>query len=73
MGWGSVALLSCEEGVVNVIRGDTWEDEVRGVWQGEEGDIGVGIVDGLEGGGGICFIEGIEFRPRGGGGSRGRH
>jgi hypothetical protein len=30
-------------------------------------------VDSLEGGGGICFVEGIELRPRGGGGSRGGH
>ena len=73
MGWGSVALLSCEEGVVNVIQGGTWEDEVGGVWQGEEGDIGIGVVDSLEGGGGVRFVESVEFGPRGGGGSRGGH
>ena len=72
MGWGSVALLSCEEGVVNVIRGDTQEDEVGGVWWGEEGNIGVGVVD-SEGGGGVRFVESIEFGLRGGGGSGGGH
>jgi hypothetical protein len=48
VGWGSVALLSCEEGVVDVIQGVTWEDEVGGVRWSEEGDVGVGIMDGLE-------------------------
>jgi len=72
VGWGSVALLSCEEGVVNVIWGDTQEDEVGGVWQGEEGDISVGVVD-SEGGGSIHFVESIEFGPRGSGGSGGGH
>jgi hypothetical protein len=73
VGRGSVVLLSCEEGVVDVVRGSTREDEVGGVWWGEEGYVGVGILDSLEGGGGVRFVEGVEFRPRGGGGSRGRH
>jgi hypothetical protein len=72
LGLGSVVLLSCEEGVVDVVRGSTREDEVGGVWQGEEGNVSVGILDGLEGGG-VCFIEGIEFGPRGSGGSGGGH
>ena len=73
MGQGSFALLSCEEGVLDVVWGSTWEDEVGGVWWGEEGDIGVGVVDGLEGGGSVRFVESIEFGPRGGGGSGGGH
>ena len=73
VGQGSVALLSCEVGVINVVRGGTREDKVRGVQWHEEGDIGIGILDGLVGSVGICFIEGIEFGPRGGGGSGGGH
>jgi hypothetical protein len=72
MWWGSIALLNCE-GVVDVIRGSIQKDEVGGVWQGKEGDIGVGILDCLVGGGGILFIKSIEFGPRGIGGSRGGH
>jgi hypothetical protein len=70
---GSVALLNCEEGVVDVIRGSTWEDEVGGVRRGEEGDVGIGLLDHLVGGSGILFIKSIEFRPGGSGGSRGGH
>jgi len=43
------------------------------VWLGKEGDVCVGVVDGLEGGSGVHFVEGVEFGPRGGGGSRGGH
>jgi hypothetical protein len=70
---GRVALLGYKEGVVNIVQGSTREDEVGGVWQGEEGDVRVGVVDGLEGGGGVCFVESIEFGPRGSGGSGGGH
>jgi hypothetical protein len=28
-------------------------------------------LDGLEGGGGVCFVESVEFRPGGVGGGRG--
>ena len=66
-------LLSCEEGVVDIVQGGTWEDEVGGVWRGEEGDVRISVVDGLKGGGGVGFVESVEFRPRGGGGSGGRH
>jgi hypothetical protein len=51
---GSVALLDCEEGVVDVVWGGTREDEVRGVRQEEEGDIGVSLLDRLVGGGSFC-------------------
>ena len=64
-------LLSCEKGVVDVVRGGTQEDEVRGVWRGEEGDVSVSVIDGLEGGSGVCFVESVEFRPGGVGGGRG--
>ena len=73
MGLGSVALLDCEEGVVNVVQGSTWEDEVRGVWWSEEGDVSIGILDCLVGGGGILFIKSIEFGPGSIGGSGGGH
>ena len=73
VGWGSVALLSCEEGVVDVVQGGTREDEVGGVWWGEEGDVGVGVLDRLVGGGSVLFVKSIEFRLRGSGGSGGRH
>jgi hypothetical protein len=73
MRWGSVALLNCEEGVVDVIWGGTQEDEVGGVRQGEEGDIGIGLLDRLVGGSGVLFIKSIEFGPGGGGGSKGGH
>ena len=66
-------LLNCEEGVVNVVQGGTWEDEVRGVGRGEEGDIGVSLLDCLVGGSGVLFVKSVEFRPGGGGGSRGGH
>jgi hypothetical protein len=66
-------LLGCEEGVIDVVWGGTREDEVRGVWWSEEGDVGVGVVDSLKGGGSVCFVEGVEFGPRGSGGSGGRH
>jgi hypothetical protein len=73
MWWGSVALLYCEEGVVDVVWGSTREDEVGGVRQGEEGNISIGVLDHLVGGGGVLFVKGIEFRPRGSGGSGGGH
>ena len=66
-------LLSCKGGVVDVVYGGTQEDEVRGVGWGEKGDIGVGLLDCLVGGSGILFVKSIEFRPGGGGGSRGGH
>jgi hypothetical protein len=66
-------LLFCKEGVVDVIRDGTQKDEVRGVWWSEEGNIGIGILDCLVGGGGVLFIKSVEFGPRGGGGSRGGH
>jgi len=43
------------------------------VTRGEEGDVSVGVMGGLEGGGGVFFVEGVEFGPGGGGGSRGGH
>ena len=64
---------TCYQGVVDVVQGGTREDEVGGVWWGEEGDVSIGVVDGLEGGGSVCFVEGVELGPRGGGGSRGGH
>jgi hypothetical protein len=69
VGRGSVALLNCEEGVVDIVRGSTWEDKVRGVRRGEEGDIGVSLLDRLVGGGGVLFVKSIEFRPGSIGGS----
>ena len=72
VGQGSIVLLRCEVGVVDIVRGGTQEDEVRGVWWGQEGDVCVCVMDGLEGGGGVCFIESVEFRP-GGVGGRGGH
>ena len=66
-------LLGHEVGVVDVVRGGTREDKVGGVWRGEEGNVHVCVVYGLEGGGGVCFVESIEFGPRGGGGSGGGH
>ena len=72
MGQGSIALLGCEKGVVDVVQGSTQEDEVGGVWWGEEGDVRISVVDGLKGGGGVGFVDGIEFGPRGVGG-RGGH
>jgi hypothetical protein len=48
------------------------EDKVGGVRQGEEGDVSVGILDGLGRGSGILLIDGVEFGPRCiGGGERG--
>ena len=73
VGWGSIALLSCEEGVVDVVQGGTQEDEVRGVRWGEKGDIGVSLLDHLVGGGGVLFIKSIEFGPGSIGGSGGGH
>jgi hypothetical protein len=73
VGRGSVTLLRCEVGVVNVVRGGTWEDKVGGVWRGEKGDVRVCVLDGLEGGGSVCFIESVEFGPGGSGGSGGGH
>jgi len=70
---GSIALLGCKEGVVDVVCGGTQEDEVGRVGWGEKGDIGVGLLDCLVGGGGILFVKSIEFRPGGIGGSRGGH
>jgi len=73
VGQGSVALLDCEEGVVDVVRGGTREDEVRGVRWGEEGDVGISLLDRLVGGGGILFVKSVEFGPGSVGGSRGGH
>jgi hypothetical protein len=67
--WGSVALLFCEEGVIDVVWGRTREDKVGGVWWSEEGNVSVGFLDRLIGGGSILFVKSIEFGPRGGGGS----
>jgi hypothetical protein len=72
VGRGSVVLLDCE-GVVNVVQGGTWEDEVGGVGQGEESDIGISLLDCLVGGGGVLFIKSIEFGPGSIGGSGGGH
>jgi hypothetical protein len=66
-------LLFCKEGVIDVIRGGTQKDKVGGVWWSEEGNIGVGILDCLVGGGGVLFVKSIKFGPRGGGGSGGGH
>jgi len=73
MGQGSVALLDCEEGVVDVVQGSTREDEIGGVRWREEGNIGVGILDRLVEGSGILFVKSIEFGPGGSGGSGGGH
>jgi hypothetical protein len=73
MGRGCVALLDGEEGVVYVVGGGVQEEKVRGVRWGEEGDVGVGVLNHLIGGGGVLFIKGVEFRSGGVGGSRGRH
>jgi hypothetical protein len=70
---GSVALLSCEEGVIDVVWGGTWEDEVGGVRRGEEGNVGISLLDRLVGGSGVLFVKSIEFRPESVGGSRGGH
>jgi hypothetical protein len=71
--WGSIALLFCEKGVIDVVWGRTQEDEVGGVWWSKEGNIGIGFLDHLVGGGGVLFIKSVEFRPRGDGGSGGGH
>ena len=71
VGWGGVTFRRREIGVVNVVRGGTREDEVGGVWWGEECDVRVGVLDGLEGGGGVCFVKSVEFGPGGVGGGRG--
>jgi len=42
--------------------GDRW---------GEEGDVRISVVDGLEGGGSVCFIKSVEFGPGGIGGRGG--
>jgi hypothetical protein len=63
VGRGSVALLDCEEGVVDVVQGGTRKDEVRGVGRGEEGDVGISLLDRLVGGGSVLFIKSIEFGP----------
>jgi len=73
VGRGSIALLGCKEGVVDVVRGSTQEDEVGGVRWGEEGDVGVSLLDRLVGGGSVLFVKSIEFGPGGVGGSRGGH
>jgi hypothetical protein len=73
VGQGCVALLNCEEGVVDVVRGGIWKDEVGGVRWGKEGNMGIGILDHLVGGSNVLFVKSIEFGPRGGGGSRGGH
>ena len=71
MGRESVTLFSCDVGVVDVVRGGTREDKVGGVRWGEEGDVRVSVLDGLEGGGGVCFVKSVEFGPGGVGGGRG--
>jgi hypothetical protein len=58
-------LLNCEEGVVDIVQGGTQEDEVGRVRQGEEGNVGVGILDRLIGGSNILFVKSFEFGPRG--------
>ena len=63
--------LRREVEVVDVVRGGTREDEVGGVWWREEGNVRVSGVDGLEGGGGIRFVDSVEFGPGGVGGGRG--
>jgi hypothetical protein len=73
VGRGSVTLLNGEEGVANIVGGGAQEDKVGGVRWGKEGDVGVGVLDCLVRGGSILFVKSIEFRPRGGGGSRGGH
>ena len=72
VGQSCVTLLGHEERVVDVVRDGTQEDEVGGVWWGEKGDVSISVVDGLKGGGGVHFVEGVEFGPRGVGG-RGGH
>ena len=62
-------LLDCEEGVVDVVGGSMWEKEVRGVRWGEEGNVGIGVLDRLVGGGDVLFVKSIEFGPRSVGGS----
>jgi hypothetical protein len=49
------------------------EEEVGRVGWGEEGDVGIGILDHLVGGGGVFFIKSVEFGPRSIGGSGGGH
>jgi hypothetical protein len=66
-------LLGCEEGVINVVWGSIQKDNVRGVRWGEEGDVGVSLLDCLVGGGGILFIKSIEFGPESIRGSGGGH
>jgi len=73
VGQGCVALLDCEEGVIDVVWGGTQEDEVGGVRWGEEGDVGIGVLDHLVGGGGVLFVKSIEFGPGSVGGSGGGH
>jgi hypothetical protein len=58
---GSIVLLDCEEGVVNIVQGSIWKDKVRRVWWGKEGDISIGILDHLIEGSGVLFIKSIEF------------
>jgi len=70
---GCVALLDCEEGVVDVVGGGAWKEEVGGVRRGKEGDVGVGFLDCLVRGGGVLFVKSVEFGPRGGGSGRGGH
>jgi hypothetical protein len=71
--WGSIVLLDCEEGVVDIVQGSIQKDEVGGVMRGEEGDISVSLLDCLVGGGGILFVKSVEFRPGSIGGSGGGH
>jgi hypothetical protein len=61
MRWGGIALLDCEEGVVNVVQGGTQEDEVREVRWGKEGNVGVGILNHSVGGGDVLFVKSVEF------------
>ena len=66
-------LLFCEEGIVDIIGGCIWKDEVRGVRQGWDGDVSICLLDHLVGGGSVLFVKSVEFGPRGSRGSRGGH
>jgi hypothetical protein len=65
---GCIALLNCEEGIVNVVQGGTQKDEVGGVRWREKGDVSVSVLNCLVRGGSGLFIKGVEFRPGGSGG-----
>ena len=59
--------------VVDVVQGGTWEDKVRGVRQGEEGNVGISLLDHLVGGSSMLFVKSVEFGPESVGGSGGGH